>query len=249
MIKGIDRSDLLSDLYEGKSKKVPVGKKIIYQDHEKNSDDVKPITAGQPVTNLDIDQFDAFGSERQGKATKRDTLEDEIEFNDREQINDGLIDEVSFDKEEGSLVIVKKNGKVINVSGLLTQSDYGVGEQGPVGEPGLPGFEGYDGEDGEEGEDGCEGPEGSQGSTGTMGAIGADGVTGVQGPFGQNGLEGIMGPVGERGINGYEGSRGPAGTECEAGSGPPGPDGADPNMSVVISSDEPPNAVLWGIPE
>lgn len=250
MQQGVKSSRLVSNLFEGNDKNVPVGRTILTNNPKHNSKGTKPQTEGQPLTSLHIDQFDAFGRSRQQRATKRDDENSEVSFSEREILNDGLIVEAAFDSSSGVLNMVRANGEVLPIDGFLTQPDFGKGATGPKGEPGLEAFDGYDGEDGPDGDPGCEGKEGDVGEMGAMGQAGADGAQGIPGPVGQPGPAGMMGQVGPMGRFGHEGARGPAGLVCEAESGAPGTEGQSVNDSVVISSSEPEdNAVLWGIPE
>lgn len=250
MQQGIKQSKLVSDLYEGNDRNVPVGRVILTNTAKNNSKETQPQTAGQPLTSLHLEQFDAFGRSRQQKATKRDEENSTVNFADREVPNDGLIVEAAFDDNGGVLNLVRANGQVMTVDGFLVQPDFGRGATGPKGDPGFDAHDGYDGEDGPEGEPGCEGPEGALGEIGPMGAAGADGAQGIPGPIGQPGPTGVPGPMGPMGRFGHEGARGPAGPACEADSGGAGSAGSQVNGDVVISSSEPGDtAVLWGIPE
>lgn len=250
MVRGIKESKLLSDLLEGQDSNVPVGRTILTNTRENNSKETKSPFDGKPLTNLHVDQFDAFGKSRQDRATKRNEDTSDVAFSDRAVINDGLIVESAFDNEGGVINFVRTNGQVFDVDGLLTQADFGRGATGPKGDPGFDAYGGDDGEEGPEGDTGCEGAEGKDGELGPPGKDGEDGPTGIQGPGGQPGPPGPMGPFGPLGREGHEGARGPRGLSCLSDSGSAGPDGASINPNVVISATEPSgNVVLWGIPE
>lgn len=249
MVKGVKYSKLVSDLYEGKTQNVPVGKVIVTNTPKHNSEGTAPLTAGTPLNNLELDQFDVFGTTRQNKSLGREESND-VDFKGRDVVNDGLILEGAFDVQNGVINLVRRNGSVLAIDGLLTQADFGIGPTGPAGESGYDGYDGDDGDDGNDGDEGCEGPEGALGEIGPMGKAGEDGPQGIAGPIGQTGLEGQMGPVGPMGRFGHEGARGERGATCEAEPGSPGTEGTPLNTSVVISQSEPDNtAVLWGIPE
>jgi hypothetical protein len=251
VIKGISESKLVSDLYENKNQNVPVGKTILYNDLDKLPEEAKPLNAGEPITNLDLSQFDAFGIERQTLSTKRDSDTDEVTFSERAVVNDGLLVEGAFKEEDGCLVLVKANGEVLEVDGFLRQSDFGSGPPGTKGDIGYDGDYAFDGRDGKEGDDGCGGSDGSEGDLGTQGNTGDDGPPGVSGPPGQVGQKGVQGSIGNPGRIGQEGARGPRGSRCDGGGqGPTGADGVSPYDTVVITSSTPDSLTLiWAIPE
>lgn len=249
MVRGITNSKLLSDMHERTERDVPIGQNILTNDSAAVSEKILPLTRGQPVTSLHMDQFDVFGRSRQNKAAVRDSSENNVAFQDREQINDGLVADAGFDDTNGLLNIVKQNSEVLVINGFLTQSDFGRGATGPQGARGFDGYEGDDGDDGPDGGAGCEGPKGETGLIGEMGEPGKDGPPGIPGPMGQEGWTGLQGPPGDMGRIGHEGARGPKGHECLSDGGADGENGRALNGSVVINSSEPSSdSVLWGIP-
>tara|TARA_B100000700_G_scaffold101966_1_gene114995 strand:+ start:47332 stop:48087 length:756 start_codon:yes stop_codon:yes gene_type:complete len=248
---GIKESKLLSDLYEGNDSNVPIGQNILVNDASKVEDRLKPLTSGDPLTSLHVDQFDAFGRELEGKSAKRDTQEDDVEFTTREVVNDGLIVEAAFNAESGTLNLVRRNGDVVQVHDFFVQSDFGIGATGPKGERGYDGHDGDDGEDGLDGEKGCPGAPGELGLIGPMGDPGEDGPHGIAGPIGQEGEVGLQGVQGDQGRYGHEGARGQKGPDCiNEGQGAQGAAGKTVNATTVISRSDPgDSAVMWAVPQ
>lgn len=252
MVTGVKGSELVSDLLEGKQQKVPVGRRVVYHEIEKNDAEVLPQTAGQELTHLHISQFDAFGLENESLAAKRDEHGNEVEFNTKDVQNDGLVAEAAFQDGDGKLVLVRRDGTTLEIDGFLSQSDFGTGLSGPRGNPGLEGDDAFDGEDGSDGGEGCAGEEGGIGELGPLGKTETDGVQGIPGPLGGPGPPGPQGPPGKTGRFGHEGGRGRTGSSCGGGgSGGAGEDGQAPIFNVVISSEPPQDskAVLWGVLE
>lgn len=250
MAIGIKQSRLLADLLEGKKQNVPVGRTVVSHNIAKNPDTVMPLTKGQPLTSLHIEEFDVFGSSRQNQSVKRNDNTNSAAFIAREVVNDGLLVEGAFDPEDGTVNLVRRNGEVLVIPGMLVQADFGSGPTGPRGDPGIDAHDGYDGEDGPDGSSGCVGAEGRDGEFGPMGQPGADGPQGVPGPIGETGDTGIQGSMGPTGRYGHEGARGRKGSDCSNTAGPSGSSGVSGNGSVVISSSAPSAGVfLWGIPE
>lgn len=156
-----------------------------------------------------------------------------------------------FDREQGTLNLIKTNGQVLEIQGFHTQLALGIGLEGKKGKMGKPAKPGRPGSDGEEGCAGCAGPMGLEGERGLAGKAGLDGRQGPEGPEGCAGLEGERGPPGPQGGPGVQGPRGPKGPSCVRG--PRGPAGPPPITRVVISPLAPAghnaSALLWGIPE
>lgn len=253
MIKrGITGSKLLSNLYEGNVQNVPIGQTPLTNVFEQNPASVYPQILGMPLTNRSIDDFEIADLEMENKAIKRNDLTNELEFVDATVVNDGKIVAIDFNQETGTVSIIKANGEIVAIEGLLTQVDFGVGKQGDRGLRGQDGIDGLDGDDGDVGDDGCEGEQGKQGAKGNPGAEGKDGAIGIPGPIGETGLDGLQGPVGKQGRFGHEGSRGRKGPSCGADAqGADGVEGEAPVPSVVISNTAPSDAtvLLWGKPD
>lgn len=245
---GIKNSKLVADLLEGKTSQVPVGQRALYNDVDKNSKDVLPLTVGQNTTELTIDDFDVFG-DRNSLSVKRDPSTNTVSFSERGALNDGLIEEAAFDDEGGHLVIVRRNGSELRIPGFMRQPDMGRGRPGPTGPAGNDAFDGDDGDDAPDGDSGCSGESGSQGDPGPVGEAGKDGPQGISGPIGEIGEKGPVGRPGPAGRFGDEGARGMRGTPCDAAPGPAGTPGTSPNSAVVVSASAPDSsAFIWGIP-
>jgi hypothetical protein len=248
LTKGITSNKLVSDLYEGVTKSVPVGQTPLTNTFAKNSPDVYPVSVGQPMAILYLSDFEATGSENDSKTLVRDELTNSVSYAVTAEVNDEALLEAAFDENSGALHIVRANGSVLSISGFLRQVDFGVGSPGPVGNRGLDGSDGEDGFDGDDGDDGCSGVVGEMGEEGEEGDEGKDGPPGIPGPVGQNGLPGLRGPVGKPGRFGHEGSRGQKGLSCTEGSvGSSGQEGEVPVESVVVASTPPTgNTLVWG---
>lgn len=248
LTKGITSNKLVSDLYEGVTKSVPVGQTPLTNSFDKNSPDVYPVSIGQPMAILYLSDFEATGSENDTKTLVRDELTNSVSYAITTEVNDEALLEAAFDETSGALNIVRANGSVLTISGFLKQEDFGVGAPGPAGNRGLDGADGDDGDDGDEGDDGCAGPAGEMGEEGEEGDEGKDGPPGIPGPIGQNGLAGLRGPVGKPGRFGHEGSRGQKGLSCTTESvGSSGQEGETPVEAVVVSTTPPAgNSLVWG---
>lgn len=147
------------------------------------------------------------------------------------------IGKIRFDSNMGLLTFIKKNGDVVQVSGLPTLSAFGSGKPGSRGAPGAPGRDGRDGRDGETGRTGCGGRAGTRGLTGPDGEDGKDGPDGEDGYQGYQGDPGGPGPVGPPGATGPIGPRGNDGPSCIAGA--TGPTGPAPITTAVVSTTTP----------
>ena len=247
-VKGVSKSDLYKRASEGDLSQVPIGQTILTNTPELNSPNVRLSNEGEEIEKLDLEMFNSFGHEE--LQVVRKNLTNEIEYSSRDIVNDGLIQEIAFDKQEGTLHIAKANGKILSVSGFLTQKDFGVGPTGPRGDKGRDADDGTDGRQGKKGETGCAGPAGAMGAGGADGNDGADGDPGGEGDTGCEGTEGPQGPQGPAGLPGFEGSRGFRGDGCSnAEQGPAGTNGQALNANVVVSDSEPDLlSVVWGIP-
>lgn len=144
------------------------------------------------------------------------------------------IGKIRFDSNTGLLTFIKKNGDIVQVSGLPTLSSFGQGKTGPRGAPGATGRDGRDGRDGETGKTGCGGSSGQRGLTGPDGEDGKDGEEGDEGYPGYQGDPGRPGPVGATGLTGPIGPRGNDGPSCIAGA--TGPTGPSPITTAVVST-------------
>lgn len=147
------------------------------------------------------------------------------------------IGKIRFDSNTGLLTFIKKNGDIVQVSGLPTLSSFGSGKPGPRGAPGAAGRDGRDGRDGETGRTGCGGSVGQRGLTGPDGEDGKDGVDGDDGYTGFVGDDGNVGPVGPEGQTGPIGPRGNNGPSCIAGA--TGPTGPAPLTVATVSTTTP----------
>ena len=247
-IKGVSKSELYKRASEGDLTKVPIGQTILTNTPEQNSANVRLENEGQEIENLDYAMFDSFGYDTLQVGRKDGTSE--ITYRNRTVTNEGRIKEINFDKETGTLFVVKANKKLVTVSGFYTQKDFGVGPTGPKGNRGKDADDGNNGRNGKLGVTGCPGPVGPQGAPGAAGNDGADGDPGDEGPEGCEGTQGAQGPQGPAGVHGFEGSRGFRGDKCSsAEAGAAGTDGVALNTSVVIGTDAPDElSVLWGIP-
>lgn len=241
-------SKLVADMYEGKERHITVGQRIFTQDGRFLTEKEKPLSFGAGLTGLDISQFDAFGSDRQQLIPKRNDDNNELDFIEPFANNMLQIAAVAFDNESGILRFVRKNGEEFEITGFLTQPDFGVGLPGLRGPPGIDGFEGYDGSDGSDGPTGCDGEEGPCGEEGVPGESGEDGPQGPQGPPGGPGPEGLRGFDGEQGRTGNEGCEGKQGCPGEC-LGTIGTAGVSPIFTVVFSATEPTDnrVYLWGV--
>lgn len=101
----------------------------------------------------------------------------------------------NFDNTNGVMELQIPGFDVLRISGFMTQSDVGLGKEGPQGNSGTPGINGVIGEHGLRGQRGCQGPQGAQGERGVRGPAGKQGEQGSQGPEGQEGLPGVDGRV------------------------------------------------------
>lgn len=248
LTRGISSNQLVADLLEGVQKTIPVGQTPLTNDFDKNPKSVYPVSVGQPLSVLRIEDFDVIGSENDSKTLVRSELSNEVLYNETTAFNDEVVIDAGFDEAKGVLNIVRANGSVLTISGFLRQNDFGIGPAGPVGERGIDGADGEDGDDGDPGPDGCAGVAGIQGEEGDDGEEGLDGPPGIPGQMGQNGLPGLRGPVGKAGRFGHEGSRGQKGLSCTEGSaGSSGEVGEQPVETVVISSTATTGSTLvWG---
>lgn len=147
------------------------------------------------------------------------------------------IAKIRLDSTLGLLTFIKKNGEIVQISGLPTLSSFGSGKPGPRGAPGAPGRDGRDGRDGETGRTGCAGNPGPRGLTGPDGEDGKDGEEGQIGYQGYQGDPGGPGPVGATGLTGPIGPRGNDGPSCISGS--VGPTGPAPITTAVVSTTTP----------
>lgn len=100
-----------------------------------------------------------------------------------------------FDNTNGTLSLSIPGYPPLVISGFMTQSDVGVGKEGPQGNTGTPGINGIIGEHGQVGRTGCEGPQGPAGERGARGPVGKQGEQGAQGPAGEEGPPGEDGKV------------------------------------------------------
>ncbi len=247
-VNGISQAPLYKKATEGDVTTVPIGQTILTNDVALNSPDVQVANTGAEIESLDLGMFESFGGE--SLRLVREDGSSTLNYKQRTAENTELTKEIHFDKESGVLSIVKYSGKIISVSGFLTQKDFGVGPMGPQGDRGKDGPDGDDGEHGKPGEPGCPGAIGPTGPVGVEGLDDGDGEPGDEGDMGADGEEGVQGPMGPEGVFGFEGSRGFRGDGCsEAKAGAPGAAGQAVNTRVVISSAEPDNlSVLWGKP-
>lgn len=101
----------------------------------------------------------------------------------------------SFDNTNGIFTLQIPGYPTLRINGFMTQSDIGLGKEGPQGQSGTPGINGIIGEHGNQGQRGCQGPQGPQGERGVRGPAGKQGEQGAQGPQGQEGIPGIDGRV------------------------------------------------------
>lgn len=246
--RGITSNKLVSDLFEGITKNVPIGQTPLTNTFADNPESVYPQTVGQPLTYITINEFEVIGEENDTKTLTRQESQNSIEFSQTLAYNNEALVEAAFDEASGALNLVKRDGTLLKITGFLTQSDFGVGAPGSSGAAGRDGADGPDGDDGDEGAGGCAGVEGNAGEQGEDGEDGKDGPVGIPGPIGQTGNPGLRGPVGKKGKEGYEGSRGQKGLSCTEGSaGAAGEAGTATNPSVVISSSAPTdNSLMWG---
>lgn len=177
---------------------------------------------------LRLDQVKTAG-EQDGKELVTGT---ELSFVDTDSLKNTQIADIKFDSKTGNLVIIKRNGKIVTISGLPTVSILGEGLVGAKGAPGKAGRNGRNGRDGNTG------PRGNTGERGVKGKPGPDGEDGNDGPDGDDGYRGNPGPVGPQGPTGVTGPTGPDGPAGEDGpsciSGAIGPTGPAPNTQVVV---------------
>lgn len=118
-------------------------------------------------------------------------------------LDDDYITEGQYDAQTGTLILTRRNGAVLTISGFITNGNIGQGPVGPSGSAGREGAPGINGRDGQTGPRGCPGPKGDlgpPGPTGPIGPIGPPGVAGPFGPQGPQGIQGIQGPPG-KGVN------------------------------------------------
>lgn len=157
----------------------------------------------------------------------------EISFVDTDSLANTQIADIKFDSKTGILVIIKRNGKIVQISGLPTTSLLGEGLTGGKGAPGKPGRNGRKGRDGSTG---SRGNTGERGVKGKPGPDGEDGIDGVDGDDGYRGNVGNPGPQGETGGKGETGPDGPAGEDGPSCiSGAIGPTGPAPTTTTVVS--------------
>jgi len=156
--------------------------------------------------------------------------------------------DVKFNKDTGTLIIIKENGDEVVASGFLVQTLIGRGATGPKGRTGINGRDGRDGTDGETGPTGCDGLVGATGPTGEDGEDGEDGPDGIEGEMGEDGDKGERGDDGAVGPTGPDGVRGADGICCI--SGPTGPTGPAPIPVAVFSLKLPtdPAVFAWCTP-
>lgn len=246
-VRGISKSALYKRAVEGDVSQVPIGKTILTNDIEKNSANVRFEGQGQEIETLQLKMFACYG--REELQVVRKNLSSAIDYASREILNNGLVKEVSFDKQNGVLNIVKQNGELLAIPGFLCQKDFGVGPAGPCGDRGKDGHDGEDGRHGKKGETGCAGIEGPVGIYGDTGIDGEEGDLGGEGDAGCEGTEGPQGAVGAAGISGFEGSRGFRGDGCsKAETGPAGQAGAALNNRFAITDAPDALSVFWAFP-
>jgi len=177
---------------------------------------------------LRLDQVKTYGDE-DGKEL---VAGENLSFVDTDSLKNTQIADIKFDSKTGILVIIKRNGKIVNISGLPTVSLLGEGLTGGKGAPGKAG------RDGRKGRDGSTGPRGNTGERGVKGKPGPDGEDGVDGVDGDDGYRGNIGNPGPQGATGATGPTGPDGPAGEDGpsciSGATGPTGPAPNTQVVV---------------
>ena len=153
------------------------------------------------------------------------------------------IGKIRFDSNLGLMTFIKKNGEIVQISGLPTLSAFGSGKPGQRGAPGAPGRDGRDGRDGETGRAGCAGRPGERGLTGPDGEDGEDGIEGMEGYPGYEGDPGEPGPDGPEGQTGPIGPRGNDGPSCIAGA--TGPTGPAPITTAVVSTVTPSDSRIF----
>lgn len=169
---------------------------------------------------------------------------DDLDFSVVSEAIHRSIAKVAFDKKRGSLVIIRVDGKVIEVSGFPTQAAFGEGKMGSRGLRGNVGRDGRDGRDADEGTQGCPGVIGNRGLDGLIGNAGEDGPRGIEGEPGYPGNRGTRGDEGPVGPTGSDGPEGNPGTSCVAGA--PGPTGPSPNINTITSTTEPTDPLVFG---
>lgn len=156
-----------------------------------------------------------------------------LEFVDTDALANTQIADIKYDSTKGNLVIIKRSGKIITISGLPTVSLFGEGLPGGKGAPGKPGRNGRNGRDGNTGPRGNTGERGLKGKTGQAGNDGLDGPDGDDGYPGPRGNDGPQGPTGVTGPTGPDGPAGEDGPSCISGA--TGPTGPAPTTTVVVS--------------
>lgn len=240
--------DLTKKLLDGDTSEVPVGVNVLTNKPDQNSPNVKRITTGTPLQNLQLGYFEAEGYE--ATQVERDPENNELTFETPQDPNILRSVDWAFDNDAGILTFVRRNKESVQIPSFLRQSDFGSGPQGPRGNPGLMGRNGKDGDDGRDGIPGCAGEEGNDGRQGVEGARGAEGPVGPTGPAGPRGIRGERGEQGPEGIIGFEGLRGPCGFSCPANLvGPDGPQGLTLDGRICTGAKPAKTCLIWATPD
>lgn len=181
-----------------------------------------------------------------GKKIIRNSKTGDLEYAAKVNVNERQVEVAEFNKKEGSLIFVRKNGETFKATGFLTEDGLGQGERGKKGKQGRPGRDGEDGHDGDEGDEGCPGEQGPKGKVGRKGRPGVDAEKGTTGGYGCPGAIGSEGEEGDEGHQGYGGPTGPQGYSCVKG--PKGETGLKGRGDVVVRNVEPTedNVFIWG---